>query len=893
MSRTLVTLSWFAVAALGIIPAAFSAAAPAAQAAATTQLPRTVRPIHYDVKIVPDASSLKFHGKVVIAIEVLEPTTSITLNAADLSFSKVMLTQAARAADARRYAAAKVAINADEQSATFTFDKAIPPGRYRLALDYTGKIGTQAVGLFALDYLGATGPKRALYTQFENSDARRVIPSWDEPAFKTTFALEAIVPSGQMAVSNMPIARQSDLGDGRTRVRFAQSPKMSTYLLFFGLGEFDRAALKVDGTELGVITRKGAAAQAAFVLESSKAILREYNDYFGVGYPLPKLDNVAAPGSSQFFGAMENWGAIFTFEHAMLLDPSISTQSDKQRAFSIAAHEMAHQWFGNLVTMRWWDDLWLNEGFASWMEARTTRRLRPEWNTALAAVRGRERAMDLDAFRTTHPVVQHVATVEQASQAFDAITYSKGEVVIGMLEGYVGAAAWRDGVRRYMRTHAYGNTESDDLWRAIEKASGQPITAIAHDFTLQPGVPMIRVDSAVCNAGNTTLHLTQTEFSKDQPDKKPLAWRVPVIVQAIGAAAPVRKLVAGGQATVSVPGCAPVIANAGQSGYYRTVYAPEHFQAIARNFGALAPIDQLGLLSDSWSLGLAGLQPVSDFLDLAKATSVDADPQIWGKIAEVFESIDDYYKGDQVRQAAFRKFAIVRLTPVFARVGWTARPGELDTVAILRNELIGALSALGEPSLIDEARRRHAAQASDPAAVPPSLRKAILGVVARHADASTWEQLHAAALAEKSSMVREQLYILLASSQDEGLARRALELALTPEPGETNGAAMLGHVAVLHPDLAFDFGIAHLAVVNQKVDATSRSRYFPRLASHSADPAMMAKLKKYAVDNLAAGSRRDADTAVANIAYRIKVRQERLPVIDAWLTGGSVRLSQR
>ncbi|MCX7177031.1 MAG: M1 family metallopeptidase [Proteobacteria bacterium] len=874
MHRTLITISWFVLAGLVIVPEAFSAPT-------TTQLPRTVRPTHYDVTIVPDAASLTFKGKVVIAIEVLQATTSITLNAADLSFSKVVLSKGAA-----RYPAPLVRMNPDEQSATFIFDKIIARGRYRLALDYTGKIGTQASGMFALDYLGATGPKRALYTQFENSDARRVIPSWDEPAFRTPFALEAIVPSGEMAVSNMPIAKRSDLGNGLTRVRFAQTPKMSTYLLFFGLGEFDRASLQAEGTELGVITKKGATSQAAFVLESSKAILREYNEYFAVRYPLPKLDNVAAPGSSRFFSAMENWGAIFTFEEAILLDPSISTQSDKQRAFSIAAHEMAHQWFGNLVTMRWWDDIWLNEGFASWIEARTTRRLHPEWNTALAAVRERERAMGLDALKTTHPVVQHVDTVEQASQAFDDITYQKGEAVISMLEGYVGAAAWRDGVRRYIKAHAYGNTVTDDLWREIEKVSGQPITVIAHEFTLQPGVPMIRVDSAVCDAGTTTLRLTQTEFSKDQPDKTPLAWRVPVMVQTIGGAAPVRALVSGGQATVSVPGCAPVIVNPGQSGYYRTVYAPGHFRTIAGNFGALAPIDQLGLLSDTWSLGLAGLQPVSDFLDLAKATSIDADPQIWGKIAGVFEAINAYYQGDDTRKPVFQKFAIARLTPVFARIGWTPRPDELDTVAILRNELIGVLGVLGDTASIDEARRRYAAQATDPTAVSPLVRKAILGVVALHADAATWDQLHAAALAEKTAMVKEQLYELLASTQDEGLARRALDLALTQEPGETNSAGMLSHVARLHPDLAFDFALAHIAVVNQKVDGSSRSRYFPRLASESADPAMIAKLKAYAAEHLAAGSRRDAETAMANIAYRIKVRNERLPVIDAWLAGG-------
>jgi aminopeptidase N len=848
--------------------------------ATTTQLPRTVRPTHYDVAIFPDAASLTFSGRVAIAIEVLQPTASITLNAAALSFANVSLSGGPGSA---AFAKPQVRLDEAAETATFSFDHSIPKGNYRLSIDYTGRIATQAAGMFAIDYDTAAGRKRALYTQFENSDARRVIPSWDEPSYKATFALEAVIPSDEMAVSNTPIAQKTDLGGGRSRVRFEPSPKMSTYLLFFALGDFERSTARVGGTELGVITRKGMTSQALFALESSQLILREYNDYFAIPYPLAKLDNIAAPGRSQFFGAMENWGAIFTFEFAMLIDPSFATQIDTERAFAMAAHETSHQWFGDLVTMRWWDDLWLNEGFANWMESRTTARLHPEWNTALLTVAGRERAMGRDALATTHPIVQHIETVEQASQAFDDITYDKGEAVIGMLEAYVGADAWRAGVRRYLKAHAYGNTVSDDLWKEIEAAAGKPVAMIAHDFTLQPGVPMIRVEDAACAAGRTTLRLTQGEFSKDQPHKAPLAWRVPVVVRPLGAAAPVRKLLTGGKATLTVPGCAPVIVNAGQKGYYRTLNAPWQFAAIVQSFASVAPIDQLGILSDSWSLGLAGLQPATDFLDLAAATTAGADPQIWGKIAAVFDSINDYYDGYAARQAAFRKFAIARLAPLFAQIGWAARPGELSATAILRNRLIDTLSALGDPAVIAEARRRYAAQAADPAAVPAPLRKTILGVVARHADAATWDQLHAAALAEKTPLIKTQLYLLLASTEDESLARRALELALTTEPGTTTTAAMFGSAAELHADLAFDYGIAHLAAVMERVDLPSRSRFFAALAARSADPAMIGKIKRFAVANLAAGSRRDADTAAADVAYRIKVRTERLPALDAWL----------
>jgi aminopeptidase N len=877
MHRSLIAAAVLALAGIAAHPAM---AAPRAAPLATTQLPRSVSPSHYEVSITPDARAATFAGKVVITLAVLEPTDTITLNATDLKFASASL---APAGGKGAPLAAAVKLDPAGQTASFSFGQPLARGSYKLALDYTGVIGSQAVGLFALDYDTPAGKQRALYTQFENSDARRMIPSWDEPAYKATFALEAVVPAGQMAVGNMPVAKTTALADGRTLVRFAQSPRMSTYLLFFGLGEFERAAASVDGTELGVITRKGGAAQAAFALESSKAVLREYNDYFGVRYPLPKLDNVAAPGRSQFFGAMENWGAIFTFEYAMLLDPAISTQADKQGVFETAAHEMAHQWFGDLVTMQWWDDLWLNEGFASWMESRTTARLHPEWNTALNAVNVREAAMQRDSVATTHPVVQHVETVEQASQAFDSITYQKGESVIRMLESYVGADAWRSGVRAYIKSHAYGNTVSDDLWRKIETAAGKPVTAIAHDFTLQPGVPMIRVEDAACKGGSTSVSLTQGEFSRDQPDRKALGWRVPVIAQAAGSNKQARTVVAGGKGTISVPGCGAVVVNAGQSGYYRTLYAPRQFAALAADFGKLAPIDQMGILADSWSLGLAGLQPISDFLDLAKAAPLASDPQVWGKIADVFGAINGHYAGRPERQKQFASFAIARLAPVMAQVGWEPRAGEPGTIANLRAVLIETLGDLDDAVTVAEARRRYAAQSTGAAALPGALRKTITGIVAQHADAPAWDALHAAALAEKSPMIKDQLYHLLASVQDKALAQRALQLAMTDEPGVTNSAGMLARASHVHPDLAFDFAVAHMAKVNERVDASSRSRYFPQLASRSADPAMIAKVKAYAGAHLAPGSRRDADTAIASIGDRIKVRAERLPAIDAWL----------
>ncbi|MBD7921885.1 M1 family metallopeptidase [Xanthomonas bonasiae] len=860
-------------------PAPSVAAAPVASV--TTQLPRTARPRHYALEITPHADTMTFGGKVRIALDVLQPTDRIVLQAANLRFGRSTLT----GGKAKAALVAKVATDADAQTASFVFAKPLAPGSYVLSIDYSGVINTQANGLFALDYATPHGQRRALYTQFENSDARRFLPSWDEPDFKATFDLTVNAPAAQMVVGNMPVAATADLGNGLKRVAFQTTPKMSTYLLFLGVGDFQRTALKGDnGTEIGVIAQQGKAEQARFALESGRDVLREYNDYFGVRYPLPKLDNIAAPGGSQFFSAMENWGAIFTFEHSLLLDPAVSDVTDRQRVFTTAAHEIAHQWFGDLVTMAWWDDLWLNEGFATWLEGRTTAKLHPEWDidkTGPAYVS--RAAMGRDAYATTHPVVQKVDTVEQASQAFDGITYEKGSAVIGMLEDYVGADAWRDGVRRYIKKRAYGNAVTGDLWQEIDAAApGKQFLQVAHDFTLQPGVPLIKV-AASCNAGTTVVRLEQGEYTLDRPDKQPLHWHVPVAVRS--GDKEVRVLV-DGSAQLQLPGCtAPVLVNAGQKGYYRTLYAPAQFKALTAGFATLPVVDQLGVLLDTSALATVGLQPQADLLGLADTVPVGAASDLWVTVATVYAGIDDLFQDDPQSQAAWRRYALSRLAPEFATLGWDDRASDAAQAKQLRAHLIDTLGGLGDAQVIAEARHRFAAFQSDPKALSPELRNSVLGIVARHADAATWDALHRMAQKETSSMIRDQDYLLLAAAKDTTLAQRALDMALTDEPGATNSASMISAVAGEHPDLAFDFAVAHRDQVDTLIDTTSRARYYPRLGAGSVDLKMVDKIQAYAQRYLAATSRRDADAAIADIRTRVKLRAQRVPQIKAWLAG--------
>lgn len=450
-----------------------------------------------------------------------------------------------------------------------------------------------------------------------------------------------------------------------------------------------------------------------------------------------------------------------------------------------------------------------------------------------------------------------------------------------MLEDYVGEDAWRRGVQDYIRTYALKNTVSDDLWQKVEAAAGKPVTRIAHDFTLQPGVPLIRVTGGTCNGGRTDVTLGQGEFTRDRQDKQPLAWNVPVIASTVGGAGEVRTLVSGGSAALTVPGCGPLLINSGQSGYYRTLYTPALLDRLTGSFARLDPIDQIGLLADNWGLGLAGYQSASEALDMVDAVPANANPRVWSRVAAILASINGMYDGDPQRQAMISRYASAKLSPVLGRIGWEARPDENSTIAVLRSELIATLGAIGDPAVVAEANRRFAA--NHPSVQAGPLRSTILSVVSRNLDPSAWDRLRAQARAERNPLVKAQLYRLLGASKDPALGRRALELALTEEPGATTSAGIISAVAARHPEMAYDFALQNRAAVEALVDVSSRTRYFPALGAGSSDPAMIAKLQDYAQRYMTAESRRPADVAIAAIQDRVRVRQTRLPDITRWL----------
>ena len=858
---------------LGVL-SALAFAAPAS--AARIVLPSDVTPDHYEIAVTPDAAHLTFTGSVKIDLTVHAATRRIVLNDADIVIDRASL---AGEADAPQ-----VADDDKTETASFAFSHTLAPGQYALSLDYHGKIYQQASGLFALDYQTAAGSRRALFTQFENSDARRFVPCWDEPGRKASFSLTVTAPADALALSNMPIAETTPLPDGLARVRFQDTPKMSSYLLFLGLGDFERVHRDVGGVDVGVVVKRGDTARAEYALDAAAHILPYYNSYFGKPYPLPKLDLIAGPGSSQFFSAMENWGAIFFFESDVLVDPRVSTEADRQDVYVTVAHEMAHQWFGDLVTMAWWDDLWLNEGFASWMENKSTDQFHPEWKLWLQELGEKEGAMQVDARSGAHPIITPIDDVLQANEAFDTITYSKGAAVIRMFEVYVGPDAFRAGVRRYIAAHAYGNTVTDDLWREIDPASpGKPLSGVAHDFTLQAGVPMIREITDFCHNGQSELMLAEDQFAVDPPTGKPARWHVPVTVKVLGGGT-AQVVISDPGAQVIVQGCGPVLLNAGQAGYFRSDYMPEALKALTDRFGELAADDQLGLINDQRALAYVGVRPMGGFLALGPKLDEKADPIVWSQYAKYLADLDRIYD-DQPGQGRFRAYVRRVLTPEFARVSWDEKPAEDANVAILRASLLDTLGQIGDPDVLTEARRRFDAYLKDPASLNAGARRTVLNIVAQHATPDGWEQLHALAKAAPTEVERSQLYSLLGRAEDPALAQKGLDLAVSGEPAPTVAPNIVDSVALRYPTMALDFVAANWPKLSEMLEPDSRSQYAADLARHGADPALIAKLDAFAAKNIPASAQGEVRREDATIAYRARIRGQRLPDADRWLTG--------
>jgi aminopeptidase N len=880
--RSILKSFTFAILAAALLPAmaAGPAAAESAFAFGTTPgaLPKTVVPTHYALDLTPDLDKLTFSGSELVDIEVAEPTTRLMLHAVELTID---------AASVDDEAAAQIAFHAEAETVTFDFAHPIAAGHHQLRVAFAGRINSFARGLYFADYPAADGRKRMISSHLEPSDARRIFPGWDEPAFKASIALTVAVPQAFLAVSNMPVSSEEPAGEGRKRVAFRPTPRMSSYLFVLTAGDLERITADVDGVAVGVVATRGKGEDGRYALETASALLRYFNDYFGTAYPLPKLDLIAVPGG--FGGAMENWGGITFFESRLLFDPAKSSGEARRGIFSIIAHEMAHQWFGDFVTMAWWDNIWLNEGFASWMQAKATEALHPDWQTWLNSIGGKQGAMSTDAHRTTHPIQQPIANESEALAAFDSITYTKGQAVIRMLENYVGEDAFRAGIRAYMVAHAYSNTTTADLWGALQAASGKPVTAVASGFTEQGGVPLV-VAQASCMGDAQRVTLRQERFTIHDPSPKPQRWHVPVARGGIDGAE--ETVLLDGTAEFPAGRCGdPVKLNLGDVGYYRVQYDAVMRAALTRAIDRLAPADRAGFLGDTWALVEAGRVDPAAFFELADRMSGDESRAVVNQVMGALGRID-HLEWNRPERAAFQAYGRTVLHPLFDRLGWDAVPSEPADNALLRTRLIGMLGNFGDEAIVAEAKRRFAAFVQDPAALPTALRDTITGIAGRHADRATYDTLLALARGATNTDERVRYYMAAASARDPELARETLALALTNELPTTLTGRLISTVASAgeHRDLAWNFVKVNFAALAARQGPSFRDNFPAGLLGNFTDAAHAQELADFAPAHATPGGRTVAARVYERMMTDVDFAAQQLPAVDAWVKGRMGRL---
>jgi aminopeptidase N len=756
------------------VAATVVAASPALAAFSPEQapgrLPKNVIPESYTIAIVPNVAALSLTGRESIVLQVRTATDTIQFNSLNERLHDVRF-------DGKPVT--RTLTNDKAQLTTIALAGPAAPGTHTLSFSYSGKIEQQAQGLFAQIYVDPSGAKRTLLsTQMEATDARRMFPCWDEPAFRATFRLTATVPAGWATVGNMPIAKRVVHGRLAT-VTFQDSPKMPSYLVEFSAGELEQISAVHGGTQFGVWAVRGLEHNGATALANAQTILADYNDYFGYPYPLPKLDSIAVPGGLQ--GAMENWGAITYNDQTLLLSPS-SSMANRQTVFSIQAHEMAHQWNGDLVTMAWWDDIWLNESFASWMAAKETDLRNPDWKWSEAQDADKEDAMSADAYISSHAIQQHVTDEMQATNAFDPqITYSKGQAILRMFEAYLGADTFRAGIRSYIKAFAFSNATTADLWNSLNLSSGKDVRAIAAGWTEQAGFPLVSIAASCDAAGARTLAVSQKRFLLRGVDKDNASWKIPLQIRS-GSDATAQPLLLTQQNQIAQAGRCdePLSANAGALGFYRTRYDAATLAVNTKNFGRLPDTDRIALLDDQWALVESGIDPLPTYLALATSMGSDLDTQAWIEISGALATIE-YAERGAAGHEAFTVFARSLLNPVLEQLGWNARPNETPAVQTLRRTVIRELGTLGDRAVIDEARKRFAAFLTDHKSISPDDQGTILYIVAKNSDAATFESLHAVARAAKDETELRRYYGALMAVSDPVLAQQAGRIALSAE----------------------------------------------------------------------------------------------------------------
>ena len=851
-------------------------------------LPSNVKPSKYRLTLQPDLESFTFKGDQTVDIEIVEPTARIVLNAAELEIGAVALRR-----NGSSTAPHSISLDSDTETATLDFGRILSPGKAQLEMDFTGVLNDRLVGFYRSEYQDAEGQTRYLATtQFEATDARRAFPCWDEPAQKAVFDVTLVFDEEYQAVSNTPIVDEGTPRPGLKSVRFGETPIMSTYLLAFVVGDLVSVeADAADGTTVGVWTTRGKENQAGFALDTSVKLLGYFNDYFNIPYPLPKLDHIAIPDFAA--GAMENWGCVTYRETALLVDPENSSAGTRQRVAEVVAHEMAHMWFGDLVTMEWWDDLWLNESFASWMGTKAVDWLFPDWEMWTQFVNmDTNRALSLDGLKNSHPIEQEVKNPAEVSQLFDAISYSKGGSVIRMLENFLGPEVFQGGLYRYLKGHEYGNARTQDLWAALEEESGLPVTNIMDSWVKQTGYPVLEVQADRRGDG-VQVSLTQERFVYDRllgdEEPNPEVWQVPVSISAPGDAS-ASTVMENKQAALTVPSANPSSdwykVNADQTGFFRVNYTGDDWQRLAPAISTLElpATDRLGIQNDAYALSRSGLLPVTQFLELAGSYSGETDASVWSDLASNLRDIEQLIAGEPVHPA-YQRFGRELFGPAARRAGWTPRPGDGHLDSLLRSTVLGQSGSYNDPETLAQASDLFQRYLSDPEAVHPDLRGVVFSLAAQAGDRATYDQLWE--LEERTNLQEEKIRLLLAMSrfQDVGLLNDTLERALSSRVRSQDTITVVAGVAAnpVGREPAWEFVKNNWAEFDRRYGGGGFGLMrLVSIVNSFTTAERMADVENFFAENPAPAAERTIRQALERMRLNIRWLEQNRPALNAW-----------
>lgn len=739
------------------------------------RLPRTALPTRYELTLSPDLHKRDFLGDARISLNVTEPIAEVVCNSLELEIVKAWVVDA----NGTRIDAV-ASLDAERERVSFALERTLWAGTAVLHVQFHGILNDKLVGFYASTYEAADGTTKVIATtQMEATDARRAFPCWDEPDCKAVFAITLLVDDGLLAVSNMHEIASSALSSGKRSIRFADTPIMSTYLVAIVVGELEATEpIDVDGIKLRVIARPGTLAQAPFALEVGAFALQYFQDWYGIAYPGTKLDLIATPDFA--FGAMENLGAVTFRETLLLIDETRASRGDLERAADVISHEIAHMWFGDLVTMKWWNGLWLNEAFATFAETSCCAAFRPEWERWTSFALSRTMAQVVDALHATRPIEFPVISPTDAEGMFDVLTYEKGASVLRMLEQYLGEERFRDGVRHYLSAHSFANAETTDLWDSIEHVSGEPIRETMDGWIFTGGFPLVSV-SFDGTAG--TLNLTQKRFVYT-PDSDATTWNVPVLYRtfsAEGATVEGKVLLSAAGATLAIPlGTVAVLVNAGGHGFYRVHYDSSALGALYSLLPKLDAVERYQIVSDTWASVLAGELRAQSFLDLTAALGNERDANVWSAILSGLRELNAVADEDGREILAARVRAL--LLPVLTELGWNPVAGESSLTGELRGQIIGALGGLGSaPEVLTVLDAKLGSVIAGDGIVAPDVAPAIIALGARHGDAARYAQYQLARTAATTTQEERRFLMAMGQFIEPALVARTLAATLTDE----------------------------------------------------------------------------------------------------------------